>query len=566
MSKPNVTLEGAQSGCVTVTFSDSVNSGLTITASGITIKNISFSGSVSQTIYVDEASNVTIDHDSVMGGGSAAGAKFPHAGIWIQGGQNISITNNKLTANGPAAGVPSGYDIVVNPLAVVPPYTATAVHVRGNTILQSNVQASITLFNCNSCDAEFNTVDQNNRYNGDGTGQGYGIIAYSTNGTKVTSINRRRNVVTATFSRKPEYPFLVGSHIAVNSAVQGVHGTNFNGDFNVISASDSTLIWHQVGADDDAESGAVNQASSGFTAIGNTVTNTAGSCIYLQSMTDSTVTKNTLRECAQQTPDFDLPQAGVAVIGERNTVTGNSINGSGHAGISWTGLKNIVSNNTVNQTAGIGIYPRNAPSTIVIGNHVSQANIAAVGSISEMQSCSGCIFTQNTIDLFPGAEGYAFNGPEDNITITGGQIKAPSRSMSQHGIVFSNAGAKNIFIGGGLDVDCNAEGTTTPTLQIGIHLLGSGNKVDGVTITGCKSNNNSYGVGLFGSNSTATNNTITSGYFGILDEGSNDVISGNIITGNLTGIAATGQPRIQMNHLSGNGTDIHLGNGSATKP
>lgn len=562
MNKPNVTLQGARHGCVTVTFSGLVESGLTITANGIRIKNLSFSGKVSRTIYVDQVNNITIDHNTIEDGGSVAGAKFPLAGIWIQGGRNIWIMDNTLTSDGPSSGNPSGYDIVVNPLALVPPYTASAVHIRGNMVFRSNVQNSINLFNCNSCDAQFNIIDQNNRYNGDGSGHGYGIIAYSTNGTRISSLSRRGNVVTASLSRNPEYPFLIGSHIAVTSAVKGLHGTNFDGDFYVISASDRRLVWRQNAMNDDAVTAAVNQASSRFIAIGNQVTNTAGSCIYLQSMTDSIVAQNNLSDCARQTPDFDIPQAGVAVIGERNRVAGNVINRSGHAGVSWAGLKNIVSDNTISQTAGIGIYPRDASSSVVTNNKISQANIAAVGSISTGQSCSGCRFFRNTIELRPGADGYVFNGPEDSISITGGQIKAPPIGMSQHGIVFSNMGAKNILVGGGLDIDCFAAGTTVPTLQIGIHLFGSDDKIEGVIISGCKLDGNSYAIGLFGTNSSAANNIIKDSYRGILDRGVSDSIRGNVITGSVTGIAATGQPRIQMNNFSGNRTNIDLGKDS----
>lgn len=119
------------------------------------------------------------------------------------------------------------------------------------------------------------------------------------------------------------------------------------------------------------------------TVIGNQITNTAGSAIYLASVHGAKVIKNTIAQTALRMDPVSLPAAGIALNGANDVqVLGNIVTGSKQSGIALATTNNIViEGNKIRDSAVSGIHLRVSQVHTTIRNNVIDG--APIGLLSE---------------------------------------------------------------------------------------------------------------------------------------------------------------------------------------
>lgn len=332
------------------------------TGSGV-IDHISFGGESARAVYANHSSNLTFSNDTFSG----AAAHPPQdggveAGLWLQGGSDISVEDSHFTGNGPRRGPaecvngegrtvvcsrPNTFDFVTNFYYFGNDASKSIVErlrFIGNHVDGSNMTHSVEAFNVNHSIISHNVIDQNAVYDNQTTataqvGQGYGINVYG-NAHVISSppvdnwisTERRNNVVTTVMKSGSVVHFTVGQWACAN--IPSETKEDFSGCFRVTSVNGSggsrpAFTWNQDGPDETVPTPQVDivDANVEDQISDNQVRNTAGSCIYLQGVVDNQITGNHVENCAQMTPSQTLPQAGITVLGgtrvliERNTVT-----------------------------------------------------------------------------------------------------------------------------------------------------------------------------------------------------------------------------------------------------
>jgi putative cofactor-binding repeat protein len=308
---------------------------IAITASNVELDHLTISaapGVLCRGVSMGNVSHVSV-HDLTLSG---AGTVSPQAGlpaaIRFLNATDLVLRDNDISGTGPATGNAAGYDILSDSGA------SRRIFVERNHISGSNSTICIALFNVDDATVENNFIDQSHAFDhskAEDAGQGYGIVLYGAGQRLIESpsgLVRSRNVVVMT--TKTPHSFSVGQHIVINQATSN-EGTDFNGDFNVTSTpTPTTLTFAQKGPDDNGGGGVVNPSFSSARVAMNTVTNTAGSGIYLQAYTDSVVEGNVITAFGQLMQDTSLPEGGIALMSPmRVTVSDNFIDSSTQNGI-----------------------------------------------------------------------------------------------------------------------------------------------------------------------------------------------------------------------------------------
>jgi hypothetical protein len=348
--------------CTVLTFiGGSLEYAIAITASNVELDHFVISaapGVLARGISMSDVSHVDIHDLTVTGAGTVDPKHGKPAAIRFLNVTDLKIQDNDIGRTGPAAGNARGYDILSDSGA------SRHVLVTRNHIHGSNSWISIALFNVDDASVESNVIDQNNAFDsslGKAAGQGCGILLYGAGQRLIArapgGLVRSGNVVT--MSTTTTHSFSVGQHIVINQAISA-HGTDFNGDFYVSSVpSPRTLTFAQGAPDDSGGLGAVNPSFHGGKVIANTVTNTAGSGIYLQAYTDSVVGRNVVTKVGQQMLDTSLPAGGIALTSPiRVTVVSNYIKGSILQGISFAAAHSVNVTDNVISAVACGIQAR----------------------------------------------------------------------------------------------------------------------------------------------------------------------------------------------------------------
>ena len=388
------------------------------------IEELTFGGTSGQAIELYNDQHITLYKNVITGGGAIVPAGGPQAGLWVQGGSDITVEENTFTGNGPEIGsgcvsstgtavaCPSGYDFVSNFFYYPGNLTASTterLRLIGNRIYGSNTQISMVAFN--ACDSEItgNYIDQNDAYRNEATvyalgGQGYGINVYGnahvggSSGNWVSTV-LAGGTVTTIMTRGSVIPYVVGQWVCANSALGSINNTDFDGCYQITGVNGSggstpSFSWSRIGANDSASAIDIVNAVPRTTITGNHVENTAGSCIYAQSMIDGHVDDNVVSKCAQMLPSTSIPMAGITVSGAtRLTVNNNTINTaislnanpikgqiyipSGiAAAMSYDSTYN---GNTVTNFAGNGILLGQGRLNNVSGNTIDGATVGSSG-------------------------------------------------------------------------------------------------------------------------------------------------------------------------------------------
>jgi putative cofactor-binding repeat protein len=311
---------------------------IAIAASNVELDHLTISaapGVLCRGVSMGNVSHVSVHDLTISGAGTVSPQAGLPAAIRFLNVTDLVLRDNDISGSGPATGNAGGYDILSDSGA------SRRISVARNRIHGSNSTICIALFNVDDVTVENNFIDQSHAFDhskAEDAGQGYGIVLYGagqrTIDTGPSGLVRSRNVVV--MKTKTAHSFSVGQHIVINQATS-TGGTDFNRDFNVSSAPTSTtLTFAQEGPDDNGGGGVVNPSFSSARVAMNTVTNTAGSGIYLQAYTDSVVEGNVITAFGQLMQDTSLPEGGIALMSPmRVIVRDNFIDGSVQNGIAF---------------------------------------------------------------------------------------------------------------------------------------------------------------------------------------------------------------------------------------
>jgi parallel beta-helix repeat protein len=149
------------------------------------------------------------------------------------------------------------------------------------------------------------------------------------------------------------------------------------------------------------------------TITGNQITNTAGSGIYLASVTGATVSGNTVTHSSQRMDDTTLPAAGIALNGSDNvTVSNNVIQNDGRGGICLTTTKNdVIKGNQISNSTEWGIHLRIADAGTTIQNNT--INTAPVGILTHHDSVNSQIQNNTMIKVGLALRSYSQDDSEN---------------------------------------------------------------------------------------------------------------------------------------------------------
>jgi putative cofactor-binding repeat protein len=349
---------------------------IAITASNVELDHLTISaapGVLSRGVSMANVSHVYLHDLTISGAGTVSPEAGLPAAIRFLNVTDLILRDNDISGSGPAIGNAAGYDILSDSGA------SRRVTVERNRIHGSNSTICIGLFNVEDATVQNNFIDQSHAFDhsaADGTGQGYGIVLYGAGQRRIASrpsgLVRSRNV--AVMTTKTPHGFSVGQHIVINQATSN-GGTDFNGDFHVRSTpTPTTLTFVQEGRDDNGGDGVVNPSFSSAKVSMNSVTNTAGSGIYLQGYTDSVVEGNVITAFGQLMHDNFLPEGGVALMSpNRVIVRDNYIDGSVQHGIAFAGGYAVTITNNLIGHVKYGVQGRGVNRDIHIKSNIIQS-------------------------------------------------------------------------------------------------------------------------------------------------------------------------------------------------
>lgn len=132
------------------------------------------------------------------------------------------------------------------------------------------------------------------------------------------------------------------------------------------------------------------------TITNNTITNTAGSAIYLQGVHGAKVIRNTITNTGLQMSPSSLPVAGIALNASNDVrILDNTVNRSRQAGIALATTKDVlIKGNQIHDSDQCGIHLRVAQVRTTIRNNIVDG--APIGLFSE-RGPVGTILEKNTI-------------------------------------------------------------------------------------------------------------------------------------------------------------------------
>ena len=556
-------------GAAQIQITGSPNVGLTISTGGFSIDGCDISGATGQLFNIVGQSQIWITRNTIHGAGTQAYSGNCSADIYIQGGSDIWITDNTFTGNGISTPSGASYDICANFDISSSNYSTQRLHVNDNWFYGNNTSFNINPFNCDYCEAQRNTIDQNNVW--DGATQAYAINFYNNNeGICLTTI-RSSNVVTCTFtgsSQQPAITYPNGVPVSVSGSNSfGTAGSDFRGVFTLTSSSGGVVTWNQTGPNDSAGSNqiTVNFGFGHVIVANNHIRNVAGNAIYLQSSNYDTAIGNVIDTPALQLSDSSLCQSGISSANSvGNAITGNTITNSGKAGICLNGERTTATNNTIDGATHFGYYLRGLYHSALIGGTIANSAPAGIGGDVSGSTPDAIDLDISNVDINAEANksGYSFTGPDSQISITGGSVQAPPSATSpQYGIIINNANATSNLISG-VNILCTADqsASSTPlyTLLDGIYYGGTNSVIQNNTITGCKYSGSAFGIfeASSGANNTYRANTVALGQNGIELIGTDPHAWFNNVWNNSTPIycAAATNPDCTQNLISQTGT------------
>lgn len=388
------------------------------------VEQLTFGGTSGEAVYLYNDQSVTFYKNTITGGGAIVPAGGPSAGLWVQGGSDITVEENTFTGNGPTTGsacknssgeptpCPAGYDFVANFFYFAANSTTSTtdrLKLIRNHVYGSNATISMAVFNTPDSEITGNDVDQNNAYLNDTTahaesGQGYGINVYgnahvggSSNNWVSTVLSD--NVVTTTLTSRSTIPYVVGQWVCANAKLGTSHNTDLSGCYPITGVRGSggptpTFTWAKIGANDSTSGIDIVNAVPHTTITGNHVTDTAGACIYAQSMIDGHIDDNVVSNCAQMLPTTSIPMSGITVSGAtRLTVNNNNIDTavslnpnpisgqtySPHGIATALSYDSAYNGNTITNFNGDGILLGHGRLNTVAGNTIDGASVGNSG-------------------------------------------------------------------------------------------------------------------------------------------------------------------------------------------
>ena len=150
------------------------------------------------------------------------------------------------------------------------------------------------------------------------------------------------------------------------------------------------------------------------TITGNQITNTAGTGIYLASVTGATISGNSITRSSQKMDDTTLPAAGIALNGANNVqVSSNVIQSDARGGICLTTTKNaVLKGNQIFGSPLWGIHLRIADVNTTIQNNT--INTAPVGVLTHHDSVGTQILNNTLIKVGLAVRTYYQDTPDGN--------------------------------------------------------------------------------------------------------------------------------------------------------
>jgi parallel beta-helix repeat protein len=546
LANSGVHFHGVSYLCTTINFT--TTAGLQVAATGIEIDNIRFQGATGQyTIVVTPAavSNFKF-HDNFVTGSGTGASLSTNAALWLQAPlAHVWIERNIFTGNG-AAFPNNGYTVLVDGSNAG---YVSDVHFDKNLVFANVNTINFSGFNCVDCEVADNYIDQNNQISGGGSGYGILIYAQGYASAGLTSIARVSNQVTAVQAGSTTWTYAVGQRITITQTKFGTNGTNFNGVFQLTAATLTgpgwTLVWSQTAIDDSVStpSTSLTNAVWGAKVHGNTVRNTGGTGIYVQSGNDFDVSGNYLYNTDLQQVPGSLQYGAINVIGINGTVAHNTIVGVGVGpGIALANSMNVATTgNTVTDVFKQGIQLTNLMDSTIDGNTVKAA--AAGGIIGSGTGTATNAFkvsmTGNDVWTAAGSEGIDLLGTDVQVSITGGSIHGPPSGVGASSQM--RLGVNTSFIKvDGVHVDCRADNSTTVTQLYGIRSQGTNNSIRNNVITGCSLTNGAGIADFAGVDTVIKYNRSTNNYFGVQSTGTRPQIAFNELWGNSSAATSTG--------------------------
>lgn len=131
-------------------------------------------------VYIDACTNIRFRDNWLSGAGWYQSGGTYWAGISIEGGSDIHITDNDISNNCGSGGTPVAhgtYDIVNNEFSGS---DNSRIFVERNRIHNSNAEISVQLFDSSNGRVANNWIDQNNCISSVPSSGGYGICIYNT--------------------------------------------------------------------------------------------------------------------------------------------------------------------------------------------------------------------------------------------------------------------------------------------------------------------------------------------------------------------------------------------------
>lgn len=222
--------------------------------------------------------------------------------------------------------------------------------------------------------------------------------------------------------------------------------------------------------------------------LGNEVSNSAGSGIYVQGVPNSTIVGNDCFDNGLRQDPTSLPVAGIATnLTSSVSINGNIISGGNQAGISVaTAVRQNVAGNVINNPKTFGVHVRGASSgSAVTGNTILGVTYRPTGIQTPGAAVSNLTIAGNTIEHV--VDGVNHTG-DNNVAVIGNTIS----DATSHATI-ATSGARATIVG-------NIADTTVG----GFDYRGS----DGLIACNTAYNSTGFAYSISGASSTVSDNRI----------------------------------------------------------
>lgn len=325
---------------------------------------------------------------------------------------------------------------------------------------------------------------------------------------------------------------LIGNHISGSSSVISV--ALFDTSDSLFAENVVDQGFHTAGKSNDGygiviyNTPTARNPCTGNTVRGNTISNTAGSAIYLQGVSSSLVHGNTVSSAALRQNDVTLPAAGIAI----------------NAGFpaSRVATDVVIASNVVRNSAQHGISVANVVDCTITGNRIEAARKHGVNM---MVATSRVVIARNDVKGALRGISVSHAGATD-VTIAGNRVDG------------APIGIFALRPSGGLVVSSNAVDNST---EVGVQTVG-GDRV--AVLANRLATTAGVGVSFGASHGVCGDNSVSSsaGRIGLLltDQATGNVVSGNVIRGfSELGLKDSGGRNVvQRNVLTGNAQSYSL--------